>query len=377
MKIKSTDHHSIIKLTGSCKFHTRRGPRYEAWWTGFVRYMSHVFSLCPNLEEFYMDDVYDERLTELLNLMHSHGIKLKSFTNGMAHLHEWPFPLEILESLAVFIVSDELVVKILDESTNLKHLELNHNGYHNWPTFPSGLLSLKSYINNEVLSKLINSPAFHTIESLEGIQFDEEFDPQTKVFPKLRRVSFDIHLGEERCLESCNKLITFLVEQIPLLESLGLQFISFRGAVDILFSIPQLVDVLRRLKKLDIHCNSRSTTVNILNVLRSCQNTELFMYELDCFGEDGNLFNDLLSFLVDMSGNIKKFSCSTDKQPVKVSDLDVLRQLHTSHEIVLKVCDEKELDRAHYCDIPQVDIHNLVTEEERQKDVVHMEITAR
>src|SRR5205814_1914845 len=93
---------------------------------GMVRYWSHVFSLCPNLQELYMYDrrTEDDEVTELLNLMHSHGIKLKSFTYPTASLKEWPFPLEILESLAVGGVSDELVVKILDEATNLKHLQL-------------------------------------------------------------------------------------------------------------------------------------------------------------------------------------------------------------------------------------------------------------
>ena len=98
----------------------------------------------------------------------------------------------------------------------------------------------------------------------------------------------------------------------------------------------------------------------------------------DCFGKDGNLLNDLLSFLVDMSGNIKHFTTFTfnytvKEYTVKVSDLDVLRQLHTSHEIVLEVRDEKESNSP----TNHIDIQNIVTEEERQKEVVHMEITAR
>ena len=85
-----------------------------------------------------MDDelsIVDEAVAELLNLMHSRGIKLKSFTSRHLSLNEWPLPLEILESLAVSEVSDELVDKFLDKSTNLKHLELNY--YGNWPSFPS------------------------------------------------------------------------------------------------------------------------------------------------------------------------------------------------------------------------------------------------
>ena len=99
------------------------------------------------------------------------------------------------------------------------------------------------------------------------------------------------------------------------------------------------------------------------------------MVDFDCFGEDDDLFNDVLSFLVDMSGNIKYFSGNCGKH--KVSDMDVLRQLHTSHEIVLRVREEKQSNSRPYLDIPQVDIQNFVTEEERQKVVLHMEITAR
>src|SRR3989442_3174582 len=121
-----------------------------------VRYWSHVFSLCPNLEEVHFYDEDDEAVTELLNLMHSHGMKLKSFSYRRTCLNEWPFPLEILESLAVGRVSDKLVIKILDEATSRKHLELGNSD--NWPTFPSGLLSLKfkEYYGNEQLFKLIN-----------------------------------------------------------------------------------------------------------------------------------------------------------------------------------------------------------------------------
>src|SRR2546426_3378287 len=86
--------------------------------------------------------------------MHNLGIKLKSFSyRKLDYLNEWPFPLEILESLTVGSVSDKLVVKIMDKSTNLKHLELGC--CDNWPTFLSRLLSLKfkTFYNNEQLFK--------------------------------------------------------------------------------------------------------------------------------------------------------------------------------------------------------------------------------
>ena len=64
-------------------------------------------------------DSYDKSVTELLDLMHNLGIKLKSFLyRKLDYLNEWPFPLEILESLAVGSVSDKLVLKIMDKSIN-------------------------------------------------------------------------------------------------------------------------------------------------------------------------------------------------------------------------------------------------------------------
>ena len=355
MKINPTDHHSVI--IGSCGFRPK-----SHFGNDKVRYWSHILSLCPNIEQLEVHDCGNESVMELLHLMYSHNIKLKSFTYREIYLTEWPFPLEILESLAVGKVSDKLLIKIMDEATNLKHLELMD--CNNWRTFPCGLLSVKfqEYHANEKLPKLMNSPASDTIESLEKIYFDEEFDPQTKIFPKLRHVSFEIRLVEERCLESCHNLITFLAEKIPLLDSLALHFKGFEGTVENLFSIPQFVDVLRRLKKLNIYIGDQSTSVNFLNILRACQITKLFIADFDCFGE----VNDLLSFLVDMSGNIKHFTSYF--RGVKVSDLDTIRQLHTSHEIVLSVYDD---------DFSQLDIENFVTEEDRQKEVVDMIITAK
>jgi hypothetical protein len=142
MKTKANDHHSIKKICPS-----GFGPiRYcflgdlKSWRVGMVRYWSHIFSLCPNIEEFHMDDdlhIVTEAVTELLNLMNSRGIRLKSFTNREFILDVWPLPLDTLESLAVTGVSDELVVEMLEKATNLKHLELCD--IRNWPTFPSGL----------------------------------------------------------------------------------------------------------------------------------------------------------------------------------------------------------------------------------------------
>jgi len=234
--------------------------------------------------------------------------------------------------------------------------------YDNWPIFPAGLLVLKfdEYCANQKLAKLMNSPAFDTIESLERIYFDEEFATQTKIFPKLRHVSIDLRFGEARCRESCDNLISFLTEKIPLLDSLGLYFRSFQGIVDILFSIPQLVSILQRLKKLDIYFVNQSTNLNFLNILRACQNTEFFMADFCLFGGE-----DLLSFLVDMSGNIKHFTCYF-RQRVNVSDLDALRQLCTSHEIILCVYDDDY-------DYSELNIQN-VTEEDRQKQVTDMKI---
>src|SRR5438128_9546945 len=54
MKIKPTDHHSIVEFSFQV-FNTGLGVD-EAWLTGMVRYWSHVFSHCPNLEELYMYD---------------------------------------------------------------------------------------------------------------------------------------------------------------------------------------------------------------------------------------------------------------------------------------------------------------------------------
>jgi hypothetical protein len=354
MKINPTDHHSII--IGSCGFHPK-----SQFGNDKVKYWNHILALCPNIEHLEVHDCGNERVMELMNLMYSHNIKLKSFTYREIYLNEWPFPLEILESLAVGKVSDNLVTKIMDEATNLKHLELMD--CNNWRTFPCGLLSLKfqEYQANEILHKLMNSPASDTIESLEKIYFDEEFDQQTKIFPKLRHVSCEIRLVEERCLESCHTLITFLAEKIPLLDSLALHFMGFEGTLENLFSIPQCVDVLRRLKKLNIYIGRQSTSVNFLNILRACQITELFISDFDCFGE----VHDLLSFLVDMSGNIKHFTSYF--RGVKVSDLDTLRQLVTSHKIVLVYDD----------DFSELDIENFVTEEQRQKQVVDMTITAK
>jgi len=170
--------------------------------------------------------------------------------------------------------------------------------------------------------------------------------------------------------------LSFLLNKFLSWNHLDYIFSRFKGTFDILFSIPQLVDVLRRLERLDISFNSNPITVNTLNVLRSCKNTELAMVNFDCFGEDGNWLNDLLSFLVDMSGNIKHFTSSTSKQPpLRVSDLDILRQLHTSHEIILRVLDKK--DNPSIFDIYHIDIQKCVTEEERRKSVFHMEIIAR
>jgi len=210
-----------------------------------------------------------------------------------------------------------------------------------------------------------DSPALETIESLERICFDEEFDSHTTILPNLRHVSFDIRLVEEGCLESCDNLISFLTAKIPLLESLSLHFNGFDGTLDILFSIPQLVAVLRRLKKLDIYICNHSTSVNCLNILRSCQNTELYIEDFDYFGE----INDFLSFLIDMSANIKHFSSYLYLR-VKVSDLDALRQLHTSHEITISFPDGLD-------DFSELEIQKSVTEEDRQKEVLGIKITAR
>ncbi len=246
IKMKPTDHHSII--IGSCGLR----PMSHIG-TDMVRYWSHILSLCPHLEQLEICDCANEKMTELLNLLHRHNINLKSFSNRIFYLSEWPFPLENLESLAVGKVSDGLAIKILNEATNLKHLDIMN--CVNWPTFPAGLLVLKfdEYLANQYVPKLLNSPAFDTIVSLERICCNEEFATKTKIFPKLRHVSFDVHFDETRCRESCDNLITFLSEKIPLLESLGLYFKGFAGTVDILFSIPQLVNILRRLKKLDIY----------------------------------------------------------------------------------------------------------------------------
>jgi hypothetical protein len=274
-RIKPTDLHSIITRHPH-QYNTR--ALFGVWRVGMVKYWSHVFSLCPNLEELHMYDKYDKSVTELLNLIQSHGIKLKSFTYRKADLDDWPFPLENLETLAVREVSPNLIVKILQEATNLKHLQLGNSD--NWPTFPSGLLSLKfkDYQADEQLPKLIKSPAFHTVESLENIYFDEDIDLPTDVFPVLRHISFKMYVDESDCLEPCNRLVAFLVRQIPRLESLVLYIHRYSGTVDILFSIPQFVDVLRRLKKLDIIFNGQATTINLLNVVRSCQNTELLSF---------------------------------------------------------------------------------------------------
>jgi len=358
MKIKPTDHHSII--IGCCGLLPMSPFRPD-----MVKYWGNILSLCPNLKQLEIYDPCHENLTKLVNLLHSHDIKLNLFSYKGISLTEWPFPLENLESLAVGKVSDELVIKFLNEATNLKHLELMK--CDNWPTFPAGLLSLKfeeySHFNDKI-AKLLNSPALYTIESLDRIFFDEEFDPQTRIFPKLRHVSVDIRLVEEGCLESCDKLIAFLAAKMPVLESLSLHFDGFDGTIDILFSIPQVVDVLRRLKKLYIYGHNQPTSVNCLNILRSCQNTALFMEDFDYIGN----FNHLLSFLVDMSANIKHFSSYLYLR-VNVSDLDALQQLQISHEITISFPDGLD-------DFSELEIQKLVTEEDRQKEVLGIKITA-